>query len=288
MKKKIFILFLLPFWLQGQSTKPPKDTILKVVGRAPEPWMQWQVKHVSEWIDRYNHLRLPDGTTFTDSSRLLYPREQYVRGLFNTQDARLQKGAKGLYRLMVDEFVEQSCGKPPILIGTQPALYADAPCIVQLGGKTDTLHIYLQKVYAKNSAAQWVVEGVKLPKMLKTITPIATKDTIKRHYVEPTAQEVAFLPVLRSLVDAHSILRIAADSLQYHKDLLILESALRDKKLAVEIMLPPTLYLDTQRGWMVQLNDFIRETENSGWLITNLYIADNRKQWPKYLQQAKK
>jgi hypothetical protein len=39
---------------------------------------------------------------------------------------------------------------------------------------------------------------------------------------------------------------------------------------------------------MVQLNDFIRETENSGWLITNLYIADNRKQWPKYLQQAKK
>jgi hypothetical protein len=90
------------------------------------------------------------------------------------------------------------------------------------------------------------------------------------------------------MVDAHSILRIAADSIQSNKELLILETALRDKKLTVEIMLPTTLYLDTERGWIVQLNDVIRETENSGWLITNLYNADNRKQWPKYLQQAKK
>ena len=71
------------------------------------------------------------------------------------------------------------------------------------------------------------------------------------------------------MVDDSSILRIVPDSLHSQKELQILESVLEEKKMVITIMLPPTIFIETQ-GWDIQLNDFIRETDNSGWLISNL------------------
>lgn len=238
--------------------------------RSPETWMVWQIKHVGQFIERFDYQKLPDGSAFTDSTRQLYPREQYLRGLFNQEDGRLTKGKVNKYTVLVNEFLEQVCQKDSVVIGQQPALSAIAPCLVQMLDKTDTLFFSLKKYYRPDSASYWQVEGVKLPSILQKVKVLALKDTIIRHYLEPNAHEVAFLPLLRSMVDNGSILRVVPDSLRSQPTLQIVETVLKEKKNVITVMLPPTIFIDTPQGWQIQLNDFIRETDNSGWLITNL------------------
>jgi hypothetical protein len=264
MKKTLFLL-LCPLILLGQSKQSHN-----LKSRSPESWMVWQIKHVSQFIERFDYQKLPDGSAFTDSTRQLYPREQYVRGLFNQEDARLSKGKVNKYTVLIDEFLEQVCQKDSMIIGQQPVLSAIAPCLVQMLDKTDTLFFSLKKYYRKDSASYWQVEGVKLPSMLQKVKIVASKDTIIRHYLEPNAHEVVFLPLLRSMVDNNSILRIVPDSLRTLPTLQILETVLKEKKIIITVMLPTTIFLETPLGWEIQLNDFIRETDNSGWLITNL------------------
>ena len=259
-------MLLLPIYLLGQN-KPSHN--LKT--RSPESWMVWQIKHVSQFMERFDYQKLPDGSSFTDATRQLYPREQYLRDLFNQEDIRLTKGKINKYTVLVDEFLEQVCQKDSVLIGQKPILTATAPALVQMSDKLDTLYFSLKKYYRPDSASNWQVEGVKLPLILQKLTVVVSNDTIKRHSLEPNAHEVAFLPLLRSMVDYNSILRIVPDSLHSQKtSFQILESLLKEKKIVVTVMLPPTIFLETPQGWEMQLNDFIRETDNSGWLITNL------------------
>ena len=101
MKKAIFLFLFCPLVLFGQKkvSQGPKNL-------PPEPWMIGQVKHVSQFIDRFDYQKLPDGTAFTDSTRQLYPREQYIRALFNQEDTRLTKHKVNKYTLLVEEFLE--------------------------------------------------------------------------------------------------------------------------------------------------------------------------------------
>ena len=263
--KKILFILLLPVYLSGQSKA--SHTIKT---RTPELWMVWQIKHISQFIERFDYQKLPDGVDFTDSTRLIYSRDQYVKALFNQEDVRLTKGKINKYSVLVDEFIEQICQKDFILIGEHPAISAIAPCLVQMLDKTDTLFFSLKKYYRSDSASYWQVEGVKLPLMLQKVKVVVPKDTILRHYLEPNAHEVAFLPLLRSMLDEGSIQRLVTDSLQSPKELQILASILKEKKIVLTVMLPPTIFLEAPQGWEIQLNDFIRETDNSGWLISNL------------------
>lgn len=254
-----------PFILFGQS-----KTFHRLKTRAPESWMVWQIKHVSQFIERFDYQKLPDGSAFTDATRQIYPREQYLRGLFNQEDVRLTKGKINKYSVLVDEFLEQVCQQDSVLIGQKPTLTATAPALIQMSDKIDTLYFSLKKYYRPDSASYWQVEGVKLPLILQKVKVVVSNDTIIHHSLEPNAHEVAFLPLLRSMVDDNSILRIVPDSIHSRTSLQILETVLKEKKIVVTVMLPPTIFLETLQVWEMQLNDIIRETDNSGWLITNL------------------
>lgn len=269
MTRAIFLFLFCPLLVLGQQPVAPT-----IQHKALEPWMIGQVKHVSQFIERFDYQKLPDGSAFTDSTRALYPREQYIRALFNQEDPRLSpsKTKASSYALLMDTFLEPFRQKEPFLIGQQPAITAIAPCLVQVLDKTDTLFFSLRKHYRSDSASYWQVEGLKLPTLLlKMKTGASPKDSITRHDLEPNAHEVTFLPLLRYMVDHHSILPMVADSLQSQKEVLRLETLLKEKKIVLTVMLPPTLWIETSFGWQIQLHEFIRETENSGWLITNLH-----------------
>ncbi|MDF7821818.1 hypothetical protein P1X15_29645 [Runella sp. MFBS21] len=266
---------MFPLWLKAQQA----DSSIKIIHRAPENWMVWQVKHVSQWIDRYNHERLPDGTAFTDSSRLLYPREQYIRWLFNALDPRLQKNGSASYKMLVNDFIEESCSSKPLLISHQPALTAMVPILVQTTNpQKDTITVSLQKRYRADSVAYWEVERVRFSKGFKLPKQLTSPDrATKRLYLPPNAHEVAFLPLRQLMIDSLTIARLTPDLGQSQSELLQLETLLCQQKLTLLAMLPPTIWIDTQRGWKIQLNDFVRESENSGWLITGLWKQDKTK-----------
>lgn len=269
--KNTLLILLFPIYSFGQNKA--SHNLKK---HSSESWMVWQIKHISQFIERFDYQKLPDGSVFTDSIRQFFPREQYVRALFNQDDTRLTKGNVNKYSTLIGDFLEQVCQKDSIIIGQQPALSAHVPCLVQMLDKTDTLFFSLKKYYRSDSASYWQVEGVKLPLMLQKVKIVASKDITESHYLEPNAHEVSFLPLLRSMVDKGSILRTVPDSLRLQTALQILESVLKEKKIIITVMLPPTIFLEISHGWELQLNDFTRETDNSGWLISNLKRKNNK------------
>ena len=272
--KYLLLILLAPLWLSAQQP----DSSTRIIRRAPENWMVWQVKHVSQWIDRFNHERLPDGTAFTDSSRQLYPREQYIRWLFNASDPRFKKKGISAYELLVNDFIEESCGSKPIRLGPHPALSATVPILIQVSGtQKDTLTIGLHKRYRADSVAFWEVTGVRASKSLKLPKPLAFTDSLKHLYLPPNAHEVAFLPLHHILTDSLTIIRLTPGFAKDQPELRQVEALLRQGKMTITTMLPPTIFIDTGRGWKIQLNDFIRETENSGWLITGLWRQEPEK-----------
>ncbi|MFN3590237.1 MAG: hypothetical protein ACK4UP_12710 [Spirosomataceae bacterium] len=270
MKKWIFVAFFLICEI-GHAQLPTKP---KVVRQANEPWMAWQVKHVSEWISRFNCQTLPGGLAFNDSTRQLFPRQVYLRSLFDENDTRLLPNENGEYKEKIARFIAESCGEKPIYIPEKPQIQASVPVLFRYKSaqSTDTLVVDLEKVYRADGATFWEVTQVVLPQILYTDSVDVSIDTLsKRLYLPPNAHDLSFLPLFSFLTDSLTLARLAPSNGNKQPDLRRLETFLREKKVHVESILPPTLFIDTRRGWKIQLNEFIRTTENSGWLVTELY-----------------
>jgi hypothetical protein len=272
----------LPGWGQVAPASPPAvppapDSLAeaggqKVVRKAPESYMVWQVKHVSEFVGRFNHERLPTGEAFTDSTRLLYPREQYLRLLFDEDDPRFHKTNKGtqsLYALQVEEFIRAVSGQQ-IRIPAQPTVQARVKIRVRHHNRPDTLVVRLQKAYTSDSAAFWQVIGVKAPLYLKDTLRQFCADTVVRADLPPNAQDVGFLPLLRGLNDLQSLCPFAAPEAKPDSGWQRTEAALRRGVLKADAVLSTTIYLPVGNEWQLELNESLLEKENSGWRITNL------------------
>jgi hypothetical protein len=270
MKKWIF-LFALLFCQIVCAQSPSKQ---KVTRQANEPWMAWQVKHVSEWISRFNYQTMPGGLAFNDSTRQLFPRQVYIRSLFDEYDARLLPSENGEYKEKIARFIAESCGEKPIYIPEKPQMQASVPVLVKYKSaqKVDTLVVNLEKVYRADGATFWEVTQASLPKILHSDSVDSSIDTLsKRLYLPPNAHDLSFLALFSFLTDSLTIARLAPSNGNKQPDLRRLETLLREKKVQVERILPPTLFINTQCGWKIQLSEFIRISENSGWLVTNLY-----------------
>ncbi|MFN8348781.1 MAG: hypothetical protein U0X91_27530 [Spirosomataceae bacterium] len=274
-------LLVLSLGASGQAGKKPvqpadnpqkQESSLKVLRRAPESYMVWQVKHLSEFVARFNYERLPNGQPFTDSSRRVYPREQYVRMLFNEDDPRFRKNksaAATFYTLQVEEFIN-AVTEQRIKIPAQASLEAIAKIRVTYNNQPDTLTVRLKKFYTTDSASYWQVIQIQRPHLLRDTLRSACPDSIKRLDFPPNAHEVSFLPLLRGLNDYKSFCSFTSPAVHPSTDWQRTEAAFQKGLLQAEAVVSTTIYVPVGTEWLLELNEFVREKDNSGWLITNL------------------
>lgn len=99
----------------------------------------------------------------------------------------------------------------------------------------------------------------------------AKADTSNRQKLPPNAHEVDFLPLMRGMLAQKSLLRFAPETVQPDAGWLAVEAALKAGRMTIETGYRTTVFVDTERGWVLRINDLNRGKNNSGWLITNLY-----------------
>lgn len=265
--------------MSAQGIRTPK-----VSRKAAEPWMAWQVKHVSEWVSRFNYETLPGGLPFSDSTRQLFPRHVYIRSLFNEQDVRLLPNENTEYRKNIELFIAESCGEKPIYIPEKSFLLAEIPLLFSYKNlqSIDTMIVHAQKIYRTDGASFWEVTEVDLPQVVHADSVEVCVDTLsKRLYLSPNAHDLSFLPLFTFMTDSVTLARLAPSNGNKHLDLRRLETLLQKRKIHIQSLLPPTLFIDTRQGWKIQLNEYIRATENSGWLISDLRrvsLSENEKE----------
>ena len=268
MTKLWLLALLIPVsTLNAQVVPPQADTAPQSAGRkdlnkhAPEGFMNGQIKHVSDFIERFNHAVKAGNNG-----------EAALRALFNEDDPRLPGRARAAhpYESQVTTFI-QSVNAGKIMIPKRGVIRAVTGLKVSYAGATDTVIVHLRKDYTADSAAYWHIIKVVASARLagQKASDRKVRENEKRVELPPNANEVSFLPLLRGLDDYRSLAPFTHCGECRDAAWLKVENALQNGQLTAEAVVSNRIYL-TAGAWEAELSEFIREKENSGWLISDL------------------
>lgn len=268
MAKLWLLVLLVPLSrLNAQTVPQQTETIRETTDRqntgkrAPESFMTGQIKHVGDFIDRFNN-----------AAKAGNDGEGALKALFNEDDSRLP-GQGRLPHPYADEanaFIEAMISAKTV-IPKRSVMQAVTGLKVNYTGAADTLVLHLRKDYTADSAAYWHIIKAIDPRRLPIEQETARKMEINPERMElpPNAHEVSFLPLLRGLDDYHSLAPFTHCKECRDAGWQKVENALQSGRLRAEAVLFNKLYL-TVGNWEIELKEFIREKENSGWLISDL------------------
>lgn len=268
---------------QNSETKLIPDSISTVVftKQPVESFMLWQVKSVNEFIHRFNYEVFIDGEKMNDSLQILYPRSQYILKLFNEDDERLKMTEKTqLYFIKVNQFIAMIC-EEDIRIDKQAKLSANVKLEALYKEKNVILDILLQKQYLKKEgSARWQITNISLPKEIieehqhlierKDIT--TTDSTYREEGLSPNAQDIAFSPLVNAFNQGKDIVSLCNQTILKHQEIYILEKILRLSLLKVKGTKDISFKISVHKNYQIEIREFMREKENSGWLITDLKL----------------
>lgn len=281
----IYLFLLLSFFSKAQENKVENHndstsiTIYK--NQKPEAYMLWQVKSVSEFISRFNYQTYIDGKGMTDSIKAVFPRNNYLSKLFNEDDERLtSKKSKSNYAQSVRQFIEFICEteakiSPKVTIQATLALHGTYL------GKSTKLKMILEKSFnIIDSSTSWQVKYIQLPSEIsqkegskKIIIPDLKSDTLHKYKgLYPNAQDVAFVSLIQELDENKSVFTLVSPQNPITKEIVQFENVLQSGDLIIQKASDITLKILINSRYQIELQEFIREKENSGWLISNLII----------------
>ena len=223
--------------------------------------MRGQIKHVSDFIDRFNNaIKAENGSDNT------------LRMLFNEDDPRLPGTGRPYqpYASQVNAFI-QSVQGGKVMIPKRSTMNAVIGVTVRRDGLPDTLKLHLRKDYTSDSAAYWHIIKIIAPGRLLEEKGSVYKASapVTRVELPPNANEVSFLPLLRGLNDYQSLAPFTHCLECRDKAWQKVENALQNGRITAEAVVSSKIYL-MAGDWEMELSEFIREKENSGWLISDL------------------
>ncbi len=279
----VFIFWVIAYnsLSQNSEAKSTSDSISTVVftKQPAEFFMVWQIKSVNEFIHRFNYETFIDGTKMNDSLQMVYPRSQYILKLFNEDDERLKITEKTQpYFIKVNQFIAMTC-EEDIKIDKQAKLSASVKLEALYKEKNIIIDVLLQKQYQKKEAsARWQITNISLPKeiieeyqLILEEKDIVMPDSTYREYgLNPNAQDIAFSPLINAFNQEKSIVSLCNQTILKHQEIYILEKILRLSLLKVKGTKDIIFKINIHKNYQIEIREFMREKENSGWLITDL------------------
>lgn len=248
----LLILGIIPFVAHTQSA-------VKRI-KSPDSHVR-EVKQLDDFFDRFNAVRLPNGQKAPDSLKNAHIRAAYVEQLFNSEDVRWQKGTENE---KLKRFLQLVCNKPqPLFLNKfDDQIYCITSCNVDYFGIQSLADLlFRRKVF--NDTHQWVLQGASDPFMEQL------EQKIEKRSIVPNAHETNFLSFSNEL-HAGTSLRSYTDSTFRFDALSAFIFAVDNRLIKFNECERVTLFLTGIKGWVIKLEDFTRETGNSGWLISDL------------------
>jgi hypothetical protein len=251
------------------------STVIIHKKQKAESYMIWQIKSLSEFIARFNYEVFVDGQVMNDSTKQLYPREQYLMQLFNEDDSRfLSKKNNSPYYQNAIKFITLIC-ETGTKIPEKPIIYASLTLNGAYLGKHTKLKMSLEKLYnSKDSSISWQITNITIPHEIKQKLNSKNEEIIDSSYIHkglnPNAQDVAFTSLVQQINEDKSIITLLSEKIPLSKEISLLENSLQNGDLHIINTSDISLNVVINKIYQVELQAFIREKENSGWLISNL------------------
>lgn len=267
MLKKIILLslFFIPKTLLAQSYEKEFETLFA-----------WQVKQIDEFIERFDD---NDSTLIKqynqkhNGSSTVLTREKLIKSLFNAERTDWNYNE-------LSDFIKQVDNKnnPQYLDFNNGNWFANVNCAIIWNGKPGTILLKLKIQKQTNGGLKWVIadvdaKGLKQPgnvtvavKGTQPILPMPIDDTS----LNPTSHTTDFLNIDEVSMYPQNISNYLVTANNYSADFCLFINECLSNRLKIVRANSVTYSFYQIKGWEIEIQQYNRQTKNSGWLIYKL------------------
>jgi hypothetical protein len=233
----------------------------------------FQVKHLEEFFERFNNMKT---TYHIEYVKNHYPgvvidRQSILRGLFNNENKKWSQE-------QINDFIFKvtDSARPLHLNFYGGEWFAETQCKFKYLGKQINVTIILRIKGNEDEGSKWLIMGAHSINIIGENDSVASKITIKsEQFINPFNHITYFTGLNKALGDRKHIYDYLdsgfLESSQSRKFL----NALLKKKLLYQYVHKITFHFLQIDGWIFTVNEFARETANSGWLISSMQRAES-------------
>ena len=223
---------------------------------------QINVKQFNEFVDRFNYKTDFLGNPIDSVFKSKITRKEYLDILFNKEDKRFISNDKSFVEKK-DEFVKQVISNDIYIDKYSVKIIAEAKSFVTYQNKKQEISVFLNQ-QIENNGVKWVILNVKAD-----FLDVLQEDTVLLRFIPPTSNETNFISLGRVFNDKgfqHYYMHNNYRYDQLSTFLFAINTGLINYNYVNEII----YHIYDMDGWHIQLKEFNRNSENSGWLIDDL------------------
>ena len=219
-----------------------------------------RVKQFDEFVKRFNYKIDFAGNPVDSSFMKLYPRDRYLDHLFNKE---LLFDSTGRQEYVI-KFKDDVLRKNLILDKYSGDITAVAKVKVVYKNKPEYISISLKQEILEDRAVKWVIKDVsgKFMEMKKD-------DASKDRFLPPSSNETGFISLQRAMKDSIHLLAYTHEDFIYNQ-LSVFLYCIRESIIRIEHIENLSYVVKAIPGWSFTVEEFNRDTYNSGWLISGL------------------
>lgn len=271
MTTKIFALFycLLSLTFTLVRAQPGNISSAEELGFALE------VKQLDEFIERFNY---EENTMVLQYIKTHFPnqvpsRPQLIETLFNHNRTNWNDADVGAFVRQVAD----SCN-PEYLNFFGDGWFAELDCQVLYNGKPEKAILVMKIQLLPNRSSKWVIHGVKADFLN------LPKEIDQQRSLNPMSHGTDFMGLGKALSDTGNIRNYVTADFKPDQMTLFLSGIMEGTITFRQVNHICYHFLQVE-GWVFQLERFLRNTGNSGWLINNLIrVKENDKE--KYMEEV--
>jgi hypothetical protein len=260
LKYFLFIIALVLIVFNSQSkgqdllsgkTETPKELILKV-------------SQFGQFVKRFNYEEDFWGNAISPSFSKKVDRNAYLNMLFNKLDRRFENQTS-VYSQLKNDFIKDVLKKNYTINRGSDSLYSVAICEVNYRNNPSNIKLVL-KQQRINKGLAWVICDVSSDFLY--VSDKNNSDSF--NFIPPTSNEVNYIH-LKSLFEKTDSLASYAYPGYTCNRLSIFFHLLHTGDIEYKHVTSVVYFINDIPGWIIQVKEFVRNGENSGWLIDDIY-----------------
>jgi len=246
----------------------PGQELLTVNKKAAPEEMILKVSQLGQFIKRFNYEEDFRGDEITSSFSKKIKRSDYIGLLFNNYDEKfdsIRQTYTPYYRQLKDKFIKFVTDKNYKINRISDSLYSLAVCEISYHGKPSVVRILL-KQQAINKGIAWVICDASADFIYDENN---FRDSEK--FIPPTSNEVNYIHLKSYLNNRDSLACYAYQGYTCNR-LSIFFQLLHSGDIQYKEVRSVSYFIADIPGWIIQVQEFNRENDNSGWLISNITL----------------
>jgi hypothetical protein len=236
--------------------------------RAGDKHFIYEVKEIDEFFERFNDApnSFLRGVYKARHIKFNIDRPRLIRSLFNDENTSLDSA-------VINQFIaEVTKKKKPVYLDFYGGnWYAELSCKFRYNGSSIIIPVIMKIEMSQNRGSKWMIVAVG-PSALKSkidVTEMAQVQT-KTNIIPPTSHGTNFVSLKRAFEDREHLSGYFETYYYKRSHMLELYNAVLNREIEFLNVSKIKYHFLLSDKWIFTVEDFTRESLNSGWLINHM------------------